>query len=262
MTVQDVVNVLFQFAPCNLKEEWDNVGLLCGHGSAEVHKVLVALDPTIGVLREAAAIGCDMVISHHPVLFGSISAVSDCSPTGAALLFAAERGIACVNLHTNLDCVSGGVNDVLAERLSLQDCKLLAPRGCDEKGSEYGYSRHGSVVPCTLTSFLEHVKTRLGCKSLRYVNGGREVHHVAVAGGACADELYAAAAAGCDTFVTADVKYHQFLDAATLGVSLIDAGHFETENPICDVICRKLKQALPSIDVCLSKTHTDTIDFY
>ena len=262
MTVQDVVNVLFKLAPAELKEDWDNVGLLCGRASAEVHKALIALDASETVLREAAESGCDLVITHHPILFGEIREVSDSTPTGAALLFAAEHKIACINLHTNLDCVFGGVNDVLAQRLSLRDYKLLQPRGCDANNRVYGYVRHGFVSPCSLMEFLNLVKECLGCDAIRYVDGGKEVSHVAVGGGACADEIYAVAAAGCDTYVTADVKYHQFLDAAALGVSLIDAGHFQTENPVCDVIYQHLKQALPALDVNVSSRYADVIRFY
>ena len=262
MTVQDVLNALNKLAPFELKEEWDNVGLLCGRRSAEARKALIALDPTLEVLKEAAENGCDLLITHHPILFGAINEVSDASVTGAALLFAAEHGIACVNLHTNLDCVYGGVNEALAAQLMLEDSRLLSPRGVDQTGREYGYVRHGFVSPCTLGSFLDIVKKRLGCTALRYVDGKKEVNHVAVAGGACADEFRAVAEAGCDTFVTADVKYHQFMEAAALGVSLIDAGHFETENPVCDVLHRFLKRALPQLDVSLSERHADVISFY
>lgn len=261
MTVQDVMDVLFQLAPAELKEEWDNVGLLCGRSTAQVHKAIIALDATLCVLQEAAETGCDLLITHHPILFGEIREVSSNTPTGAALLYAAEHGIACVNLHTNLDCVFGGVNDVLAQWLSLRDYQLLQPRGRDAAGREYGYVRHGFIPSCSLPRFLSTVKEQLVCGSLRYADGGKEVHHVAVGGGACADQLYAVAAAGCDTYVTADVKYHQFLDAAALGLTLIDAGHFQTENPVCEVMYRHLKQSLPSLDICLSARHADVICF-
>ena len=261
MTVQDVLDVLFRLAPIELKEEWDNVGLLCGSRATRVEKALIALDPTLQVLHEAKETGCNLVITHHPILFGSIRELSDDSPTGKALLYSAENKISCVNLHTKLDCVSGGVNDVLAERLGLQDVSVLFPRGKDANGDMFGYVHSGTVAPCSLLVFLDYVKRQLGCTALRYVDGGSSVFCVAVGGGECADELHEVAAAGCDTFVTADVKYHQFLDAAALGLSLIDAGHFQTENPVCDYLLRRLSEELPQLSVQLSKKHSDVICF-
>ena len=106
------------------------------------------------------------------------------------------------------------------------------------------------------------VKSALACKGLRYVDGGRQVCHVAVGGGACASELMDAVAAGCDTFVTSDVKYNQFWDAKDLGINLIDAGHFATENPITGVLAEKIAAAFPEVEVRISETHTDCMNFF
>ncbi len=258
-TVGEVTNKLFELAPIELKEDWDNVGLLCGCAEQPVKKILVALDATLGVLEEAKARGCDLLVTHHPILFGEIRAVNDTTATGKELLFAVRNGIACVNLHTNLDCVAGGVGDCLAKAIGLKNAKPIAPRGTDGQGRPYGYV-YGAEIPETpLEDFAKTVKRALGCSGLRYCDGGKPVCRVAVGGGACGDEIPEVLAQGYDTFVTADLKYHMFLDAVDTGLNLIDAGHFETENPVCEVLAEFLKKSFPQTEVLLSQTHRDPI---
>ena len=155
----------------------------------------------------------------------------------------------------------GGVNDVLAQTLELKDITVLDPKGTDEEGNPWGLLRMGSFEG-SLPAFLSHVKEKLGTPTLRYTDGGRPVGKVAVGGGACAGALVEAYYAGCDTFVTADVKYNQFWDAQDLGMNLIDAGHFYTENPVVAVLAQKIAEAFPEIQVIISKTHTDCMKFY
>ena len=113
-----------------------------------------------------------------------------------------------------------------------------------------------------METFLAGVKSALGCQGLRYVNPQKTVHRVAVGGGSCGSELMAAVKAGCDTFVTADVKYNQFRDAYDLGLNLIDAGHFHTENPICSYLADKITAHFPDIAVKISENHTDPMKFF
>jgi len=173
----------------------------------------------------------------------------------------AANGIAAVNAHTNLDCCHGGVNDVLARVLGLAEITVPSPMGTDEAGHPYGLLRAGLTVEQPLSQFLDLVKERLGTPVLRYVDGGRPVHRVAVGGGSCGDCYEEALEAGCDTLVTADVKYNQFWEAQTLGLNLIDAGHFYTENPVCSVLAESLRQKLPGLEVLLSESHRDCMKF-
>ena len=173
-----------------------------------------------------------------------------------------RNGISAINAHTNLDQAPGGVNDVLARTLGLADIAVIRPNGTDENGSEWGLLRCGCVEETTLENFLLNVQTSLGCDGLRYVDGGKPVKKVAVGGGSCAGGMLDALAAGCDTFVTADVKYNQFWDAQDLGLNLIDAGHFATENPVVAVLAEKLREKFPEIQVKISKTHADCMKFY
>jgi len=251
-TVADILAFLETLAPASLKMEWDNVGLLCGSKSTEVNKILVALDPFEGVCREAADIGAQLIVTHHPLIFQPARTVTDETSVGRSIMFLCRQGISAVNAHTNLDVASGGVNDVLAEKLNLQNIVTL----------EDGLLRMGEVDKMPLESFLAQVKEALGCQGLRYVDSGKPVKKVAVGGGSCASELMDALAAGCDTFVTSDIKYNQFWDAYDVGMNLIDAGHFHTENPIVPVLAEKLQTAFPEIEVRISETHTDCMKYY
>ena len=254
-TVQDILQFIESVAPPALKMEGDNIGLLCGRANKEVNTVLVALDPFPSVCREAAEECADLLVTHHPIIHGSITAVTDQTTYGQALLELMAHNISAINAHTNLDCAYGGVNDTLAERVGLSDIQKVS-------ADSYGLLRQGLVETQSLKDFLAEVKTNLGCDGLRYADGGKAVHKVAVGGGSCGSELAAVAASGCDTFVTADVKYNQFWDAKLLGINMIDAGHFHTENPVVAVLAAKIQAAFPGVQVKISKNHTDCMKFY
>lgn len=260
-TVADILEYIETIAPTYMKESWDNVGLNCGHFNAPVRKILVALDPFPHVCREAKERHADLLITHHALIWKP-GFVTDGSTWGQSTLFLIENGIAHINAHTNLDCAPGGVNDRLAQILGLESIRVIDPMGTDDQGREWGLLRMGDVAQQPLSEFLETVKSRLGCQGLRYVDGGKGVRKVAVGGGACAGEMLDAVRAGCDTFVTADVKYNQFWDAQDLGLNLIDAGHFGTENPIVSVLADKIATAFPEIEVFISEKHQDCMKFY
>ena len=261
-TVGDILKYIEPLAPRSMKMDWDNVGLLCGSKATPVTKVLVALDPFEGVCREAAQWGAQLIVTHHPVIFQAPKAITDETSVGRSLLQLCAHGISAINAHTNLDCAPGGVNDVLAKKLALVNVQVVDPEGTDENGNEWGLLRMGEVPEQPLGAFLNRVKTLLGCEGLRYVDGGKPVRKVAVGGGSCAGEMLDALRAGCDTFVTADVKYNQFWDARDLGINLIDAGHFATENPVVSVLAEKIAGAFPEIEVKISETHADCMKYY
>ena len=254
-TVADVLKFIETVAPPYMKEDWDNVGLNCGHMDRPVTKILVALDPFTHVCQEAKQIGADLLVTHHALIWKP-GFITDANTQGRNTLFLIENGIAHINAHTNLDQAPGGVNDVLAEKLGLKNVEIVNPK------DGVGLMRCGDVTEQSLESFLAAVKERLGCDGLRYIGSGKSVHKVAVGGGSCAGGMMEVLAAGCDTFVTADVKYNQFWDAHDLGLNLIDAGHFHTENPVVAVLAEKIAAVFPEIQVEISKTHTDCMKYY
>lgn len=252
-TVKDILEFVENLAPLSYKMEWDNVGLNCGHLDQPVRKILVALDPFDNVCQEAKDFGADLLLTHHALIWEP-GFITDANTQGKNALFLIENKIAHVNAHTNLDCAPGGVNDTLAKILGLAHVQVVPDTD--------NLLRFGSVPEQELFGFLQYVKDSLGCEGLRYVDAGRQVSKVAVGGGSCAGLLQEAKNAGCDTFVTADVKYNQFREAYDLGINLIDAGHFHTENPVCSVLAGKTQAAFPEIDVKLSVSHFDPMKFF
>ena len=260
--VSDILKYIESLAPRSMKMDWDNVGLLCGSKSVPVTKVLVALDPFEGVCDEAATWGAELIVTHHPIIFDGLKSVTDETSIGRGIMTLIRHGISAINAHTNLDCAPGGVNDVLAQRLGLQNIRVITPNGVDAEGREWGLLRMGEIQEQPLEDFLATVKEKLGCEGLRYAEGGKPVRKVAVGGGACAGGLTEAFDAGCDTFVTADVKYNQFWDAHDLGLNLIDASHFATETPVISVLAAKLAVQFPEVTIKISESHRDCMKFY
>lgn len=261
-TVHDILTCIeTEIAPRSMKMDWDNVGLNVGRRDKEVKKILVALDPFAHVCQEAKDFGADLLVTHHVLIFRP-GFVTDASAQGQNTLFLIENGIAHINAHTNLDLAPGGVNDCLAARLGLEDPKVINPMGVEKAGREWGLLRRGTVKEQSLTDFLAHVKNVLGCGGLRFVDAGKPVHRVACGGGSCCDEMQEAAEAGCDTFVTSDAKYNDFWDAKDLGLNLIDAGHFYTENPVVAYLAERISAAFPEITVKISESHHDCMKFY
>ncbi len=248
VTVHDIEQYLFSWAPQELAADWDNVGHLVGDAEAEVRKILVSLDITENVVEEAISSGCDLIISHHPVMnctWHKVQNIRSDRPQGRMLMNMVRHGISAICMHTNLDAAEGGVNDVLAEKLGLTDIKCFN----DEKIGRFG------LLKCEmpLVDFTHSVIKCLSCNGLRYTDAGKSVHRVAVGGGACGDYISQAIAMGCDTFVTSDLSYHQFLDHRE--INLIDAGHFPTENVICPVIIQRLKDVFAQLTILPSTAH-------
>ena len=151
------------------------------------------------------------------------------------------------------------MNDCLAQALGLQEVTQLHPDGVDRAGRTYGIGRVGMCHQPGMSAadYAGRVKLLLGAAGVRYTDGGRPVRRVAVGGGACGSMLADAVAMGCDTFVTADVKYDQFLEARALGVNLLDAGHYATENVICDRMAQYLSKRFPEVSVLVSHRHKE-----
>lgn len=261
-TVKDVFYYLDGRAPFYSQFGFDNAGFLVGRGEKEVKRILVALDITEDVVREAAELQADLIVSHHPVIWEGAKSVTDETILGRKLLALITNDIAAVCAHTNLDAAKGGVNDSLAAALGLEETQLLKSYGVYSDGTPYGIEQIGTLPgePVSLVEFAAQVKDKLGANGVRYVDANRLVHKVAVGGGSCSSSLKDVFAAGCDTFVTADVKYDSFLDAKALGINLIDAGHYPTENVVCPVLVSWLKDGFPDIKV-IKSSHKEVFNY-
>ncbi len=254
-TVADILEFVETPAPRSLKMDWDNVGLNCGSKAAPVQKILVALDPFEHVCQEAVDIQADLLVTHHPLIFQPWPMVTDDAAISRGLMNLVKHDISHICAHTNLDCAPGGVNDVLAAVLELENITTV-------EHDTQGMLRRGEVEQQPLEDFLSTVKDALHCEGLRYCSGGKPVHKVAVGGGGCAGGLFAAILDGCDTFVTSDVKYNEFWDAHEQGLNLIDAGHFCTENPVVFMLAEKIAAAFPEVEIIISETHRDCMKYW
>ena len=257
-TVKEIYTYLDQLAPFSLQMDFDNSGFLVGRGEAEVKKLMIALDITNDVVAEAREASCDLIISHHPIIFHPAKAITDAEPTGSCILSLIENHIADICAHTNMDVAEYGVNDALAQALQLTELSVLHQEGVDHQGKPYGIGRIGTVARhMTAKDFSLQVQNQLHAFGLRLEDAGRPVKKVAVGGGACGEYLFEAAQKGCDTFVTSDVKYNTFLDARALEINLIDAGHFSTENVICPILSQWITAKFPGIETMISQNHKE-----
>jgi len=260
-TVKDIAEYFDTKIPNSMKMDFDNVGFLVCDGSREVHKALVVLDITDEVIEEAVAYGADLILAHHPLMFSMKNASTD-DPIGRKLVRILGHGMSAICLHTNLDAVDGGVNDALMEVLGISHEGIIEPFGTTNDGKPYGMGRYGTVAECSLDSFLRHCKDTLCCNGLRYIDSGKPVRRVAVCGGSGSSMLNDVAALGCDTFVTSDVKHNGFLDARELGLNLIDAGHYSTENVVVPVLERMLNERYPEISTQISRCHKQPEQYF
>ena len=235
-TVRDILSWLDGVAPPALAEDWDNVGLLVGDPDGPVSRVLVSLDPSPAAVAQAAAMGAELLVSHHPVIFGGQQRLL----AGAPAYELARAGIAAVAAHTNLDAADGGVNDALAARLGLEEIRT-APDGL---------SRIGRLPqPLPPAAFVACVMDRLEAPAVQWRSGRRPVETVALCSGAGSDFMPSLLGAA-DAFVTGELKYHEWPDTAA---TVVAAGHYHTEIGIADALAARLREAFPALLVETAK---------
>ncbi len=233
-----------RIAPKRLAEEWDNPGLLVGSPEDQVSRILVCLDVREEMISRAAAEDYQMIVAHHPVIFRGLKKLRTDLPEGRLIGALIRAQVAVFAAHTNLDCAEGGVNDVLAERIGLNP-ETVAPLGHAESLSD-SIGRVGYLpVSQEAEAFAVQVRNNLGTASVRFVRGGAHpVKKVGLCSGSGAEYIERAFFMGCDAFVTGDVRYHEAQRAAALGIHIIDAGHFATEQPVVEILANRLTEAL------------------
>ena len=246
-TIRRIAEFLEAWAPPSSALEYDNVGLQVGDPDAEVRTALLALDMTPDLLDEAKELGARLIVTHHPLLFRPVRAVTTEAYVPNLIWRLAAENIALYSIHTNLDAASGGVSFALARRLGLEEAAFLQP----SESGETGFGVVGSLAaPVSLQAFLAVVAERLGTPALRYAGDPEAgVRRVAVCGGSGAGLIPEAVARGADAYVTADIKYHDFFDAldpqGRPRLALIDAGHYETEKGAESLLLETLAKRFP-----------------
>lgn len=233
--VNDISEFLNGLAPFENKCEWDNCGLLIGDGEKEVKSVGYTLDLTLKTVRKAVESGADLVITHHPVIFRPQKNFL----AGDPVFEAAKNGIAVISCHTCYDCAENGVSEILADTLELKNISVI------ETEEKPFCVRKGETDEAEPEKFAKFIAKKLGT-TVRFVKGAKPVKTVAVCGGGGGDFVNEVIAAGADAYVTGDLSHHHLLTAENAGLTLIAAGHFETENiamkPLADRLAEHFKQ--------------------
>jgi dinuclear metal center YbgI/SA1388 family protein len=255
-----IIDFLDRLAPPALAESWDNVGLLLGDPASEIRSLMTCLTLTPDVAAEALGARAELIVTHHPVLFRGVKRLTTATPEGDMILSLIRGGVAVYSPHTAFDSARTGINQILAERLGLQEIAPLRPAASEDL-SGLGSGRFGRLLHSgNLGQFLELVRNQLGMRHLQYTGDlGRPVVRVALACGSAAEFLADAHRHGCDVFLTGEARFHACLEAQQCGVALVLAGHYGTERPGIEFLADSLQQSFPGLRVWASNVESDPV---
>lgn len=258
MKVADICHIIEDFASLDKQESYDNSGLQVGDPQAEVSSVLLCLDINEAVMDEAIDLGCDMIISHHPLLFKGLKQVTGKTSIERVLIKALQQGIAIYSGHTNVDAVREGVSAKMCEKLGLQQAVFLS-----EKTADSGLGMLATFPEAmSEDDFLALVKSTFQCACLRHsAKLGKPIRKVALCGGSGAEFIALAKAAGADAYLTADLKYHDF-SAVDGSLLLVDAGHFETEQYTKEIFYDLLSKNIANFAVRISQAEHNPVCYF
>lgn len=257
MKLREIIAALERLAPLRLQDEWDNSGLQVGFPEAEVSKALVCLDVTEEIVKEAVDNGCNLIVSHHPLIFKALRQVSDATYQQRCVVHALASGISIYSAHTSLDNAPGGVNHRIAGKLGLQQLRWLCPK----EGEDAGSGLVGELpAPERDTDFLARVQDTFGVECLLHsAPDGREIRRVALCGGAGAFLMRDAVRAGADCFLSGEFHYHDYFE--NQGVLLCELGHWQSEQFTQDLLLEYLAAACPALQVLKTAHNTNPIRY-
>ena len=260
MIVNDILNCITEIAPLEWQEDYDNAGLQVGDLNAEVHKALIALDVTEKLVDEAVEKHCDLIVSHHPLIFHGLKQLTPETYIERAVMKAVKHDIAILSMHTNLDNSYLGVSRALAERLGLQNLRLLRPNLMDPECCGAGMIGEYET-PMEEMAFLSLVSDVLGTPCLRHsALTGKKIQKVALCGGSGSPFMPDALENQVDAYLTADIKYHDFF--APDGILLVDGGHFETEQFTKEIIKEIIQKKFPTFAAEIAATPTNAVHYF
>ena len=261
MTINDILNCITEIAPLQWQESYDNAGLQVGDLNAEIHKALIALDVTEELVDEAIAKNCDLIISHHPLIFHGLKHLTPQTYIERIIVKAIKHDIAIISMHTNLDNSYLGVSRILAERLGLKNLKLLQPSA--NAPELCGAGMVGNFEsPMQELDFLQLVFEQLGSPCLRHsALTGRKIQKVALCGGSGSPFMADALQSHVDAYLTADIKYHDFF-VPEGNILLVDGGHFETEQFTKELICELIRKKFPTFAAVIADTNTNAVHYF
>ena len=239
--LKEIYGYLKELAPLELAEDWDNPGLLVDCGRP-VGRILTCLDITGPVVREAQEKGCDLVVSHHPVIFRPLKALQE----GHVPCLLLKAGISAICMHTNLDAAPGGVNDTLAQRMGLREVEPFAE----------GMGRIGWIDEMSAHQLAQETARVLHAR-VQWADGGKPIRRLALITGSGGSMPEDAIRAGADALLTGEASHHAALDALAAGVTLVAAGHYATEFPVAQTLATRLGDRFRNLEVLVSETDRD-----
>ena len=258
MKIKEITDVIERFAPLGWQESYDNAGLVVGRSDDEVHRALLAVDVTEEVLDEAEAQGCDLIITHHPIIFHALKRFNSADPVQRCVERAIRSRIALYACHTNLDSAPGGMSWRLADMLGIGDLQLLQPSPVEGVGFGVVGCLPQAVEPL---AYLRTVRERLGCGAIRYSDIAiPAVRRVALCTGAGASLIGDALRAGADLYITADLKYNDFMTPDKRLV-VADVGHFESEYCAIQLLFEVLSKNLCTFAVRKSERSRNPVNY-
>ena len=256
-----MLSALEQFAPLPLQESWDNAGLQLGLTEAEVSGALLCLDVNEAVVDEAIRKGCNLVVSHHPLLFRGLKQISGADYVQRTVIKALKNDVVVVSMHTNMDNALDGVNWKIAERLGLGECRFFAQKAVD--GIEAGSGVVGELPqPMAAQDFVQLVKRQFQvecaqCNELLQ----RPVQRVAICGGAGDFLLPDALREGADAFITGEMHYHQYFGYEQR-IQICVIGHYQSEQYTAEIFRDIIQRDCPGVRTEIAETVTNPIQYY
>ncbi len=258
MLLREVINIIESVAPLSIQESWDNSGLQIGVKEAEVASVLLCTDITETIVEEAIQKNCQLIVSHHPLLFHGLKTIQGNTPQERCVIQAIQHNIAIYSSHTAMDCYLHGVSGHMAEKLGLHNYRILSLTG-----ENVGLGVIGNLpLPIEFDAFLAQVKNTFHTPVIRYVAPTKpKIQTIALCGGAGSEFTQEAINQGADIYISADFKYHEFQQAVGQ-IAVLDIGHFESEQYTKEIFAQLLHQHAPSLQVLLADNDKSPIQAY
>ena len=253
--LSEIIDILDSLAPQSLAEEWDNCGLQLGDLNWQIKKIWVALDPTLPVVEAACGQKVDLLVTHHPLIFRPLKAIEFHKPLGAIIDIATRHQLAIFAVHTNLDSVSGGLNDILARRLGLDNLKPLStgpqPQALDSSENQPGIGRIGSLGKAVkLKSLALAIKKEMGLDTIKFAGDPNLlVNKAAVCTGSGSSLLADFFSSGAQVYISGDMRYHDARDVEAANLGVIDIGHFSSESFVAQEFAVRINHKLETADI-------------
>ena len=250
-----ILDFLCDFAPMEFSESYDNVGLLVGDKNKGINKVLVTLDADEKVVDDAQKNGCELIISHHPLIFTPIKRITEDNSTSKSIIKLIKNDISLISMHTNFDSVNSGLCDLFLDKIAKTQDKTSI-----EGDPENGLGRIAEICEeKSLFDILNTVKKEFKTDNLKYIGDlDKRIKKIAVCNGGGADFLYNAHELGADLYISGDFKYHHARFAYENGIALIDVPHYNAEIIFCEYLNELLnKEFSKELDILITDKNND-----